>query len=98
MKKLTLHLEDLNVETFETSDATLKRGTVRGNGWTDWCVTDEFYSCPNSCGVDTCTPDLCYGGETDDCPGGTGVECPSWGGTCELTAPDPVGTCCYRQC
>jgi hypothetical protein len=102
MKKLMLHLEDLKVDTFETSGAVVRRGTVRGHGWSQitQCVTDEYYSCPDSCGVDSCNPDFCgpEPGETNGCPGGTGVNCPSWEGSCELTAPDPVGTCCYRQC
>jgi hypothetical protein len=45
MKKLTLTVESLQVETFETSDPAGARGTVRGNDTASndtWC---EAYGC-----------------------------------------------------
>lgn len=96
MKKLSLHLDDPTVEFFEASGAQMPRGTVKGHDGSQIteCVTDESCSCPDSCGVDTCSSVNCgTGTET-----GTGMGCPSWQGTCEPTAPDPVGTCCHYQC
>lgn len=100
MKKLALHLDELMVESFETSDPQQPRGTVKGNDWSQIteCVTDEYYSCPDSCGVDTCNPTNCGTTGTGTGTGQTQCNCPSAAGTCEPTAPDPVGTCCYYMC
>ncbi len=45
MKKLTLKLDELNVETFVTFAAETDRGTVRANGG---CQT---FSCLGTCGI-----------------------------------------------
>jgi hypothetical protein len=49
MKKLSLNLEQLSVESFETVDAHgRQRGTVRGNVCSDVCTA----SCPpGTCGI-----------------------------------------------
>ncbi len=48
MKKLTLDLEQLSVESFETAANEQRRGTVRGNLCSDVCTA----SCPpGTCGI-----------------------------------------------
>ena len=71
MRKLTLNLEALSVESFETMDAETGRGTVRG--------FEPTKGGPNKCG-DTSIADAC---ETGLCTPVTcpftydAVECPS---------------------
>ncbi|HEU4455538.1 MAG TPA: hypothetical protein VFR81_20915 [Longimicrobium sp.] len=66
-RKLKLHVEELAIETFETTDAAEGAGTVHGHaptldggetcngGSTCWdsCdgVCDSYYCTPNTCGV-----------------------------------------------
>ena len=72
MKKLTLKLDDLRVETFQTSAESARRGTVLGHGPTAIGNTCDP-SCPYTCGIVPQTAD-CDGfaaivpGNTDDCP------------------------------
>ena len=48
MKKLSLDLNQLAVESFETdADGQSPRGTVRGNAETDCCT----FSCQGTCGA-----------------------------------------------
>ena len=48
MKKLSLDLAELRVESFATAaDAQSPRGTVRGNALSDCCT----FSCAGTCGV-----------------------------------------------
>ena len=47
MKKLSLDLNELRVETFATDDAGEDRGTVRGHAETDCCTI----SCGGTCGI-----------------------------------------------
>lgn len=47
MKKLSLDLTELRVETFATDDARESRGTVRGHAPTDCCT----WSCEGTCGA-----------------------------------------------
>ena len=48
MKKLSLDLNQLAVESFETdADGQSLRGTVRGNAETDCCT----FSCQGTCGI-----------------------------------------------
>ena len=47
-RKLTLDLDELSVESFETLDGPLaRRGTVRGNVCSDVCTA----SCDPTCGI-----------------------------------------------
>jgi hypothetical protein len=66
MKKLTLSVDALQVESFDTS-RTLRRhgGTVRGHGFTN---DFDFYTCGwmQSCAI------VC---ESDDCPTRSGDTC-----------------------
>lgn len=49
MKKLSLDLDQLSVDSFATGDEEGLRGTVRGNSATLGC--SEFWSCVNTCGI-----------------------------------------------
>lgn len=88
MKKLSLDIDALAVESFDTTgDAALRAGTVRGHGFTETTCGQFICDCPTGSG-DTCQPELC-GGETDDCTAGT---CPSVvGHTC-------VQPSCFYSC
>jgi len=90
MRKLSLRLDELAVESFDTSPRGSERGTVLGNSGYDGC---SFYT------GECCTPAGTYGGNTCETtchqlacgctnPGGTcNVSCGS-NDTCEFTA-DP---------
>jgi len=100
MKKLHLELDDLAVESFETSNADAGYGTVRGYVSLR-CVTNytcdpaantcgqnatcgEYYTCYVSCGTD-CAVQECGGG------GGTGY---TWcGSNCPDCATEPATFC-----
>ena len=47
MKKLSLDMDALRVESFPTADDQSQRGTVRGHVETDCCT----YSCNGTCGA-----------------------------------------------
>src|SRR3954466_5307991 len=61
MKKLSLDLDQLTVESFDTSAAARPRGTVRGFDITAstcyeegcWCISDGG-TCNTDCGQNTC--------------------------------------------
>lgn len=55
MKKLSL--EDLNVDSFDTTSRGDGRGTVFGH-------TDRYTDCWGGCGVATQDGGICYGSET----------------------------------
>jgi hypothetical protein len=66
MKKLALELDDLRVDTFQTSADLAARGTVVGNGPTvmgNTCTP----SCPYTCGIIPQTEN-CRAGDTQNCP------------------------------
>ena len=50
MKKLTLRLDDLRIDTFQTSNEAAARGTVVGNAPTVIGNTCNA-SCPYTCGI-----------------------------------------------
>lgn len=86
MRKLSLHLEELVVESFSTTDAARGRGTVRGMDSVtidqDSCVTCAPTcatcggTCPNTCPV-TC------GNTCATCPVSCNpANCPSADGRC----------------
>lgn len=97
MKKLTLQLDELRVESFRISNQDVARGTVRGHDLTEvGCYTDEAANCGSyggTCEWPCWTYNSC-GGSCNTCQG----TCNCSGVTCEPTAPDPVGTCCYNLC
>ena len=92
MRKLTLQLESLAVQSFATTPAGPGGGTVRGAGDT------EPDTCAYSC--NSCAPDATCGGT---CPpacgsGGWGA-CGGTAGTCPGTAqPTCYGTACDTWC
>lgn len=57
MRKLTLHLDDLAVTSFETNPAPKERGTVMANGPTNGnsCPQSCGFSCAGSCDI-SCDP------------------------------------------
>jgi hypothetical protein len=92
MKKLSLNVEELSIQSFETMDTPTPRGTVHGKISEIWagCVDGDL-SYPGSCEPATCD---------EGCGGGTYTTCPrpTREITCEFSAPNPVGTCCGAEC
>ena len=85
MKKLSLDLDQLIVDSFDTvGDGARHAGTVRGHGFTDTTCNQLICDCPTGSG-ESCQADLCNtaGCETADCGtrACTGL-CPSAGHTC----------------
>jgi hypothetical protein len=88
MKKLSLRLDDLHVETFATAEPRSGRGTVQGHYGTTH--TQAGHTCDVSC-EGTCEAS-CNGTCLDSCNGTCGVSCnPTCGGTCYYTCPDTCG-------
>ena len=92
MKKLSLQLEELAVESFETGDAPDPRGTVHGHGDSSNCSYDSpMYtqcrlSCMYECGESAdCTP---------ACPGGGG----GGGGSADPTCQTHCRLSCAYPC
>jgi hypothetical protein len=85
MKKLSLHVGDLRVESFHTAPKTVARGTVRGNIIA--CTGEEYGStCCDPTQDDTCWDSCdCSGSWTCDnsciCPSIQGTAC-GLNGTC----------------
>jgi hypothetical protein len=94
MKKLTLQLDDLAVESFETGDGTHIRGTVRAFGNSSDCSygSPQYTQCDFTC-VFPCadSPDC-----TPACPNGSAgcptPQCPPTGGA---PSCDPYTQCDY---
>ncbi len=59
MKKLSLHLDDLSVQSFSTAHVPASHGTVHGRAKTLDCPTTSPFVCPDteyeSCGI-VCLP------------------------------------------
>ena len=107
MNKLKLQLEDLQVDTFQTTSAEKPKGTVFGEQCTCYtqctcpgcptCYASCNGSCDASCnGTCNCSGDTCdascYGSCVDDtCQG-------SCGGTCGYTSPGPGYECQIYLC
>jgi hypothetical protein len=94
-----LQLDELHVETFETSLEPVERGTVHAHAATDppQCWTDEV-SCGGSCYNTNCGNHTCQHNCTGGASCGGSCNCPTWDITCEPTTPDPWGTCCHYAC
>lgn len=70
-KKLTLNLEDLAVESFETTQPAGRRGTVRGlGGMSDTTCFQDICTCPTGSGY-TCHEPTCEASCDGNC-GGSG--------------------------
>jgi hypothetical protein len=83
MKKLTLDLNALTVQSFATAPAAPSRGTVHGE---QQCTCPTACTCPGCPTCDETCPDTCY----ETCAGFT---CATCGGqeTCDYT-------CWTRRC
>ena len=82
--KLKLHLEDLAVDSFDTSRPAQKEGTVFGEQCTCWtnCTCPGCPTCDNTaCGQHTCDA---------SCNGTCAASC---NGTCNCPAPSGWETC-----
>ncbi|HSU16751.1 hypothetical protein [Longimicrobium sp.] len=88
MKKLTLALEDLAVDSFDTAPVRGGRGTVEARSGTTYA--DE--SCNGTCAW-TCYPATCA--TCDYACGGSGVSC---GGGCGSGGATCGSTCDYATC
>jgi hypothetical protein len=96
--KLKLRLDDLQVDTFQTTPVQKQKGTVFGEQCTCWtnctcpgCPTCDA-SCNGTCGAScngTCG-DSCYGSCAWTCEYTCEYSC--GGNTCD-TSPDPVHPC-----
>jgi hypothetical protein len=92
MKKL--HLEDLTVESFDTSSATPARGTVQGHDHSDPsnCINSGFCTCYGQpCNTFTCQCDS--GAEPDTCPYSCAMSCPNSCDSCQATCISCMATC-----
>ncbi len=86
MRKLTLNLEDLSVDSFDTTATHRPKGTVFGEQCT--CYTN--CTCP---GCPTCAAS-CNGTCDASCNGSCGVTCDaSCNGTCGWSCDYSCGTC-----
>jgi hypothetical protein len=80
MKKLKLHLDDLQIDSFQTTPAEKPKGTVFG----EQCTCYTQCTCP---GCPTCDA---------SCNGTCDATCPNTCFTCELSCrPSCLGTCDY---
>jgi hypothetical protein len=72
MKKLTLELDDLRVDSFATTPVERDGGTVFGEQCTCWtnCTCPGCPSCDATCGGASC--------EVTACDLSCGVECATW--------------------
>ncbi len=87
MKKLKLNLEDLKVESFETSSKSINKGTVHGNGDTVVDRTcEEYHTCG---GQNSCDPTNCPG-----CHVTNYTQC----GTCPTDNPTCDDNTCWVDC
>lgn len=103
MQKLSLKLDELLIESFDTSPGSRARGTVRGQDYTlDCSVYTGSICCSDSycSGCGACTPAGTYDGNTClstchqiDCG------CTGYNGTCDLSCNGTCGgqgdTCAY---
>jgi len=90
MKKLSLDLDQLAVESFDTTaEAARSRGTVRGHVLTDTTCGQFICDCPTgsgeSCQADLCGSDVC---ESADCGS---INCPTAWHTCNKPS-------CFYSC
>ena len=70
MRKLSLHLEDLAVDSFATAPVDGLRGTVRGHGDSSDCSygSPQYTACEFTCAIACGQSAEC----TPACPGGSG--------------------------
>ncbi|HEY0016230.1 MAG TPA: hypothetical protein VGC13_07920 [Longimicrobium sp.] len=85
MKKLKLQLDDLGVESFDTTCTVREKGTVVGEQGT--CTCNTQCTCP---GCPTCYNTCAYTCDDATCPA-----CPTCAASCNGTC---VGATCYDTC
>jgi hypothetical protein len=91
MRKLLLKLDDLQVDTFDTTVRPRGKGTVFGEQCTCWtrCGQNTCPGCPtcdNTCnGADTCANTCAYTCDDVSCAGSCNASC---GGSCEYSCGD----------
>ena len=108
-KKLSLELDQLAVESFETSQATRPAGTVRGFGFTDTTCNQIICDCPTggTCDTDcgqvscdgTCVDATCGGNSCINlCPTGNMHTCiqPNCFHTYECVSSPNYTECCLQ--
>ena len=90
--KLTLNLEDLSVDTFDTTAAAKEKGTVFGEQCTCWTNC----TCPGCPSCDATCPATCYNTCDDDtCANSCGGGC-NYSDACNTWQPCP--TAHYTYC
>jgi hypothetical protein len=82
MKKLRLHLEDLQIDSFDTTTRRRGKGTVFG----EQCTCDTQCTCPGGPTSDASCDGTCDG----SCNG----SCLSCSFSCDLTCPNTCGLSC----
>lgn len=90
MRKLSLNLDEIQVESFATQSANAARGTVNAQqGRETWtCTAAGQFTCDHTCDDATC-----------DCPAPTNyVSCVSCVQTCGATCFDPTCDTCMATC
>lgn len=90
MRKLTLDLDAIQVESFSTNAAAAGRGTVDARqGRETWtCTAAPQFTCDATC------PDTC----ANTCNCGSNVTCVSCMHTCDGTCWDPTCDTCMATC
>jgi hypothetical protein len=83
VNKLKLHLEDLGVESFDTTTVKKEKGTVFG----EQCTCYTQCTCP---GCPTCYNTCAYTCDDQTCPA-----CPTCAASCNGTC---AGATCYDTC
>ena len=94
MNKLRLHLEDLQIDSFQTTPAEKPKGTVFGEQCTCYtqCTCPGCPTCDASCNG-TCDAS-CNGTCDASCNGTCGVSCNY---SCDYTCGDTCGVSCGGQ-
>lgn len=89
MKKLALNLDELHVESFDTSSGEPDgRGTIQGRAADTENTPDTCdVTCPNNNTCDITCPNTCLNTCQDSCYGTCGAAC-TWGYTCPPTCAD----------
>ncbi len=91
MNKLKLRLENLSVESFDTTPTQKAKGTVFGEQCT--CYTN--CTCP---GCPTCDNTCAYTCDDATCPACPTCGADTCGDTCDASCYDTCGFTCYDTC
>ncbi len=102
MRKLTLSLESLTVDSFHAEPGVSPRGTVLGQNFTQYADESCFESCNGTCAAAGCGSGYgsCYGTCYNSCGGSCAASCTCPPGTdytacgCETWETCPGATIC----